>query len=48
MERRTVDQEAIELFDEFTHGTNEARYDRAAADRGWRRTVALLKKNFEV
>ena len=43
-----VDQRAIELFDEFTHCTNKARYDRAAADLAWSRTVAFLKKYFEV
>jgi len=47
--RRTVDQNAIELFDEFTHhafnnDANEVRYDKAAADLAWGRTVAFLKK----
>ena len=29
----------------FNNDTNAARYDKAAADLAWRRTVAFLKKN---
>jgi carboxymethylenebutenolidase len=29
----------------FNNDTNEARYDKAAADLAWSRTVGFLKKN---
>jgi carboxymethylenebutenolidase len=32
----------------FNNDTNEARYDKAAADLAWSRTVAFLKKHLEV
>ena len=38
------DRRCIGLFDEFTHGTNAARYDKKAADLAWSRTVDFLKK----
>jgi carboxymethylenebutenolidase len=50
MKRADVKQQCIELFDEFTHGfnndTNEARYDKEAADLAWGRTVDFLKRYF--
>jgi hypothetical protein len=45
MKDRKVDQRCIELFDEFTHGTNAARYDENAADLARGRIVAFLRKN---
>jgi carboxymethylenebutenolidase len=47
MKRADVNQQCIELFDDFTHGfnndTNEERYDKEAADLAWGRTVEFLK-----
>jgi dienelactone hydrolase len=39
------DQRYIDLFDEFTHGTNAARYDKEAAELAWSRTVEFLRRH---